>query len=65
VEVVEADDTANVALAEACEDWQEGEVRCLSERNLTDFNYVSVGKEGFVPVNMKLMIMTRLGNGGD
>jgi hypothetical protein len=45
IEVVGANDTASVALAEACEDWQEGEVRCLSGRDLADFDYASVGKD--------------------
>jgi hypothetical protein len=65
IEIVGTDDTVSVALAEACEGWQEGELHCLSGRNLTDFDYVSMGKEGFVPVTVKPMITTRVGNGGE
>jgi hypothetical protein len=60
--VVKADDTTSVTLAETCEDWQDGEVRCLPGRNLTDFDYVSVGRDSFIPVNTKPTIMTWLGN---
>jgi hypothetical protein len=63
--VIEVADTTSVALAEKCEDWQEGKVRCLSGRNLANFDYVSVGKEGFVPVNVKPMITTWLGHKGE
>jgi hypothetical protein len=65
VEIVRADDTANVELAETCEDWQDGEVRCLSGRNLKFFDYVSVGRDGFVPVNVMSMITTWLENSGE
>jgi hypothetical protein len=63
VEVVHADDTASVAFADMGEDWMDGEVWCLSGRDLTDFDYISVGRGGFVPVNVKLMIANRLVNG--
>jgi hypothetical protein len=52
VKVVRADDTMNVALVEASEDLQDGGVRCLSGRDLAEFEYVSVGWDGFVPVNV-------------
>jgi hypothetical protein len=50
VEVIRADDSAYVAMAEAMEDLQDGEVKCLIGRDLQDYDYVSMGKEGFVPV---------------
>jgi hypothetical protein len=63
VEVVHADDTASVAFADMGEDWMDGEVWCLLGRDLTDFDYISVGRGGFVPVNVKSMIANRLVNG--
>jgi hypothetical protein len=37
-------------------------VKCLTGRNLAEFDYVSVGKHGFVPVNVKPMKAIRLEN---
>jgi hypothetical protein len=33
-------------------------MRCLSGHDLTDYDYVSVGKEGFTPISVKPMIGT-------
>jgi hypothetical protein len=52
VKVVRADDTMNVALVETSGDLQDGGVRCLSRRDLAEFEYVSVGRDGFVPMNV-------------
>jgi hypothetical protein len=56
VEVVKADDTVCVAVAESQEDVQGGCMKRLTGRDLTDYDYVSVGKEGFVPISVKPMI---------
>jgi hypothetical protein len=38
-------------------------MKCLTGRDLTDYDYVSVGKEGFVPISIKPTIsVTRLAN---
>jgi hypothetical protein len=58
---IHADDTACVALANAGDSWQDGDVRCLTRRNLAEFNYVSVGRDGFVPINVKTMKAIQLG----
>jgi hypothetical protein len=44
--------------------WQDGEVRCLTGRDLSDYDYVSVGKGGFVLVNVKSTNINRLENIG-
>jgi hypothetical protein len=44
VEVVEADETTCVAMAETRIDVQEGHMGCLTERDLTDYDYVSMSK---------------------
>jgi hypothetical protein len=60
IEVVKADDSVCVALVEAQGNLQEGEVKCLTERDLSDYDYISIGHEGFVPVNVKPMMVNRL-----
>jgi hypothetical protein len=46
VEVVEADDTAYVAVTESQVDVQDGQVKCLTGQDLTEYDYVSIGKDG-------------------
>jgi hypothetical protein len=53
VEVVEADEAACVAMAEAWVDVQEGHMGCLTGRDLTDYNYISVSKDGFIPISIR------------
>jgi hypothetical protein len=60
VEIIKADDSACVALAESQEYLQEGEVKCLTRRDLSDYDYVSIGHNGFIPVNVKPMVVNRL-----
>jgi hypothetical protein len=43
VEIMEADDTLCVVVAEAHVDVQGGRMRCLTGRDLTDYDYISVG----------------------
>jgi hypothetical protein len=60
VEVIEADHSACIALTEAPVDWQHGEMRCLTGRDLSDYDYINVGKEGFVPINAQPASIARL-----
>jgi hypothetical protein len=53
VEEVEADGVACIAMADAPVDMQNGNMGCLNGRDLTECDYVSVGKDGFVPINVK------------
>jgi hypothetical protein len=55
VEKVIADDEACIAFTDAHIDMQGGQMRCLSGRDLMEYDYVSVGKDGFVPISMKPM----------
>jgi hypothetical protein len=34
-------------------DVQGGLMRCLTRRDLAEYDYVSIGKDGFVPISMK------------
>jgi hypothetical protein len=62
IEVVHADASAYIALADAMADWQHGGVQCLSGRNLTGYDFLSILKEGFVPVSIKPASEARFGN---
>jgi hypothetical protein len=64
VEVVPANDSACVALAKSPSDFQDKEVKCLTGRDLLEFDYVSVGHDGFVPVSVKPMVVTQLETSG-
>jgi hypothetical protein len=55
VEVIEADEATCVAMIETQVDIQEGHMGCLTGRDLIDYDYVSVGKDGFVPISVKPM----------
>jgi hypothetical protein len=42
-----------VAIAEARVDVQEGHLGCLTGHDLTYYDYVSVSKDGFVPISVR------------
>jgi hypothetical protein len=54
VEVVEVDDTECIVVAKT----QGGRLSCLTECDLTEYDYVSMGNEGFIPISVKSMIDT-------
>jgi hypothetical protein len=60
VEVVRVDNSACVALVESPIDFQDKEVKSLTGRDLSEFDYVNVGQDWFILVSVKPMIMTRL-----
>src|SRR4051812_31498329 len=60
VEVVEADNSACIAMTDVPVDWQLGNMACLTGRDLSDYDYVSIGKDGFVPINVHLGDVARL-----
>jgi hypothetical protein len=63
VEVVGADEAACVAVAKSQVDIQGGRMGCLTRRDLSDYDYMSVGKDGFVLICVKPMTSsTRLMN---
>src|SRR5438105_1556747 len=53
VEVVHADNTTCVALVESLVDWQHPNATCLSGRDLSEFDFLSALRNGFVPVSLK------------
>jgi hypothetical protein len=54
--------SAYIALADATAEWQHGDAQCLSGKDLTSYDFLSVSKEGFVSVSIKPAFEARLGN---
>jgi hypothetical protein len=62
IEVVHANASAYIALADVTADWQHGGAQCLSRRDLTGYDFLSISKEGFVPMSVKPASEAHLGN---
>ena len=60
IEIVYADDSACIALTESIVDWQHSNVTCLSGRDLSEFDFLSATRDGFVPVSLKPVGNNRL-----
>jgi hypothetical protein len=61
VEVVHANEDVCIAMTESQVDIQGGKMKCLTSRDLLGYDYISVGKDGFVPIIVKPAIgATRL-----
>jgi hypothetical protein len=61
LEVVQADEEVCVAVAESQVDILGGKMECLSGKDLMGYEYISVGKDGFIPISVKPAISaTRL-----
>jgi hypothetical protein len=60
--VVHTDALAYIALANAMANWQDGGVQCLLEKDLIGYDFLSVSKDGFVPVSVKPAFEARLRN---
>jgi hypothetical protein len=52
IEVVHADTSACVAMADSSI-WTHEDVKCLSGLDLSDYDFLSLSKDGFVPVHVK------------
>jgi hypothetical protein len=62
VEIVHADASAYIALADATTDWQHGSAQCLLGMDLIGYDFLSVSNEGFVLVSVKPASETQLDN---
>jgi hypothetical protein len=60
VEVVAAEDQVCIATAETRAEIHDDEAACLSVRDLSLYDYISVSKDGLIPVNVKPTSMTWL-----
>jgi hypothetical protein len=56
------DASAYIALANTTADWQHGSAQCLSGSDLMGYDFLSVSKEGFVPMSIKPVSEARLSN---
>jgi hypothetical protein len=52
VEIVHADVSACVAIADSSS-WSHYNIKCLSGQDISDCDFVSVSKDGFIPVSVK------------
>jgi hypothetical protein len=50
VEVIKADNSTCIALTEVPVDSQHGEMRSLTGRNLSDYDYINICRDGFVAI---------------
>jgi hypothetical protein len=62
INVVHADASAYIALANATADWQHGSTQFLLGKDLIGYDFLSVLKDGFVPVSVKLASKAWLSN---
>jgi hypothetical protein len=61
VEVVQADEEVCVAMAESQVHILGGKMECLSGNELMGYHYISISKDGFVPISVKpTIVVTRL-----
>jgi hypothetical protein len=56
------DASAYIALVDATVDCQHGSTQCLSRKDLTGYDFLSVSKKGFVPVSVKPTSKAQLSN---
>jgi hypothetical protein len=62
IEVVHVDASVYNALADAITDYQHESDQCLLEKDLLGYNFLSITKNGFVPMFVQLTFETRLGD---
>jgi hypothetical protein len=61
VEVVQADEDVCITVTKSQVNIQGEKMKCLIGRDLTGYDYISIGKDGFVLISVKLVIgATRL-----
>jgi hypothetical protein len=53
VEVVQADEDVCIAMTESQVNIQGGKVKFLTGKDLMGYDYISIGKDGFVPISGK------------
>jgi hypothetical protein len=56
VEVVQVDEDVCITVTESQVDIQGKKMKCLTSMDLTGYGYVSVGKDGYAPISVKLAI---------
>jgi hypothetical protein len=56
VEVVQPDEDVYITVTESQVNIQGRKMKCLTGRDLTGYDYVSINKDGFVPISVKPII---------
>jgi hypothetical protein len=62
IEVVHVDASTYITLADTTADWQHGSAQCLSGKDNTNYDFLSITKDGFLSVSVQLASEARLGN---
>jgi hypothetical protein len=62
VEIVKADTSAEVAMADATFEWRHGNIQCLSGMDLSRYDFISISDGKFVPISVKPASLARLGH---
>nr|AAM08815.1 Hypothetical protein [Oryza sativa Japonica Group] len=62
VEIVQADTSADVAMADATFEWRHGNIQCLSGMDLSSYDFISISDGKFVPISVKPASLARLGH---
>jgi hypothetical protein len=52
IEIVHADVSACVATVDSSS-WSHYNIKCLFGKDILDYNFVSVSKDGFIPISVK------------
>jgi hypothetical protein len=60
IETVHTDASAYITLADATTDWQHESTQCLSRKDLTSYDFLSVSKDRFVPMSVQPAFRTQL-----
>jgi hypothetical protein len=58
--IIHVEEQVCIAAIEARDEMQNGDVVCLSGQDLSDYDYISVGKDELVPVSVKPTKVGRL-----
>jgi hypothetical protein len=53
--------SAYIALADTTADWQLGSAQCLSGSDITGYDFLSITKDGIMPVSVQSASEARLG----
>jgi hypothetical protein len=53
IKVVHVDVSTYITLADATTDWQHGSAQCLSGKDFTGYDFLSIMKDGFVPMSVQ------------
>ena len=62
VEIVQADTSAEVAMADATFEWRHGNIQCLSGMDLSSHDFISISNGNFVPISINPASLARLGH---